>query len=50
MRLLIEAPPTTHPDDDPLAPSRGLVNAGIIAALLYACLFAGALILLWVAR
>jgi hypothetical protein len=50
MRLLIEAPPTTYPDDDPLAPSRGLVNAGIIAALFYACLLAGALLLLWVVR
>jgi hypothetical protein len=50
MRLLIEAPQTTHPDDDPLAPSRGLVNAAILTVLFYACLFAGALLLLSVLR
>lgn len=48
--MLIEAPPTTHPDDDPLAPARGMVNAAILAALFYTCLLAGALALLWALR
>jgi hypothetical protein len=50
MRLLIEAPPTTDPDGDSLAPSRGLVNAAILTVLFDACMFAGAILLLSVLR
>lgn len=34
MRPLIAAPLVTDPDDDPLAPARGVLNALILTALL----------------
>lgn len=47
MRLLIAAPPDIRPEDDPLAAARAVVNAAILAGLVYAAVLVALCVVVW---